>query len=237
MQRFLMVAAALVVGMLAGYWQPAGEALRLRGELDQLRGQQCRSINPVRDFLRVEPDRPAPDRRPTADPSSASGGAPAGAPPGGPPADAPSDAPPGAAPEGGQIPDPFDPAQIDQAVAVMAARRAQALAALTEQAELDAEQRAEVERIFEEMDRTVQASIEGFVDEALESQTVQRRDALALGADLLDAAVVAEDRLWESLPQETMEGIDPETYNPINFVSGETIRTLSRLQDIPVDGL
>ena len=235
MRQFLMVAAALVAGMLAGYWQPAGEVLRLQRELDGLRGQDCQRIDPLRDFLGVRGGGTAPKPAPGAVPGPAPGaGGPAPEP--GPvpvpePAGGSGDAPPE------PTPDPFDPAQVGQAAELMDARRAQALAALTEQAGLDEAQRAEVERIFGEMDRGVRASVEGFVGEALASGTVQRRDALALGADLLDAAVVAEDALWEALPPEVMEGLDPEVYNPINFVGGDTVRALSRLQDVAVEGL
>lgn len=236
MRQFLMVAAALVAGMLAGYWQPAGEVLRLQRELDGLRGQDCQRINPLRDFLGVQGGakaEPAPVPLPRVGPAPGSPGSAAGT-----PAPVPVPVEPAASePTPEPSLDPFDPAQVGQAAALMDARRAQALAALTEQAGLDGEQRAAVERIFGEMDQTVRASVEGFVGEALEAGTVQRRDALALGADLLDAAVVAEDALWEALPPEVMEGLDPEVYNPINFVGGDTVRALSRLQDVAVEGM
>lgn len=235
MRQFLMVAAALVVGMLAGYWQPAGEVLQLQRELDGLRGKDCQRIDPLRDFLGVQSGGSPATPRSKPAPKPAPGPPPVE--PVEPPAPTPEPLEP---PEpGGAEPgvDPFDPAQVDQAAALMDARRAQALAALTEQAELDEAQRAQVEQIFVEMDQSVRGSVEGFVEEALASGEVQRRDALALGADLLDAAVVAEDALWEALPAEVMEGLDPEVYNPINFVGGDTVRAMGRLKDVALEGL
>ncbi|HND34441.1 MAG TPA: hypothetical protein PLA94_30775, partial [Myxococcota bacterium] len=53
MHRFLPAVLALVVGILLGAWQPRGELLRLRSELDASRGKDCRSdaAASVRDLL------------------------------------------------------------------------------------------------------------------------------------------------------------------------------------------
>jgi hypothetical protein len=110
------------------------------------------------------------------------------------------------------------------------------MAALVEQADLDEDQEAAVTAVFDKMNEQIQGSAEDFVDTALARGNIERRDMLAFGADMLDAAVVAEDSLHAQLPPELMKDLDPELYNPLNFVGGAAADSLLRLKDMPLPG-
>lgn len=223
MQRFVPVVVALVVGILLGAWQPRGEVLSLRAELDKQQAQKpCKSTatEEVRNLLGGRPTNrkteapaapktqpPIPDQRPDqpTDPTAS-------------PTEAPTR----------QI----DAESVEEMVAVLNARRAQSMQALTEQADLNAAQQAAVEQIFDTMNSQLKASVEQFVASAEARGSVNRRDMMALGADVLDLVVNADDQLHQTLPAEVLEQVDEEATDPFAFVSGDAVEAFVKLQEM-----
>lgn len=237
MNRFITAAFALVLGILLGAWQPRGELLRLRAELDASTHADCqnRALNPVETLLGVKHSENTPT---LTEKQAALAAEPSVSPP--PSGDAMPDVskeatPPEATPEVTDN-DILSTENIEEAKALVEARRAQAMAALVEQADLDEDQEKAVVAVFDKMNEQIQASAEDFVDTALARGSIERRDMLAFGADMLDAAVVAEDGLHAQLPPELMKDLDPELYNPLNFVGGAAADSLLRLKDMPLPG-
>lgn len=234
MNRFITAAFALVLGILLGAWQPRGELLRLRAELDASTHTDCknRALNPVETLLGVNHSENAavPPVKPIDKVDEPSGPVPEPAVAlETPPVETPSEGPPPVNDN-----DILSTENIEEAKALVEARRAQAMAALVEQADLDEDQEKAVVAVFDKMNEQIQASAEDFVDTALSRGNIERRDMLAFGADMLDAAVVAEDSLHAQLPPELMKDLDPELYNPLNFVGGAAADSLLRLKDMPL---
>ncbi|HNH50195.1 MAG TPA: hypothetical protein PKY30_24380, partial [Myxococcota bacterium] len=219
---------ALVVGILLGAWQPRGELLRLRSELDASRGKDCRSdaAASVRDLLGAggmhSPDDVPVKRSPTSPTPSDPGEKPAA------PENIPPDALEAEAPKN-QLP-PEE--ELKEMAAVLDARRAQAIAALSEQADLDEAEIATVEAVYDKMNAQVKASVDEFVARAEASGTVERRDMMALGADVLDAAVVAEDGVRSVLPPDVAADLPEEYTDPLAFISSDVVMSLSRIRDL-----
>jgi hypothetical protein len=116
--------------------------------------------------------------------------------------------------------------------AVLDARRAQAIAALSEEADLDEGQIATVEAVYDKMNASLKQSVEDFVSRAESTGTVERRDMMALGADVLDAAVVAEDGVRSVLPPEVAADLPEEFTDPLAFISSDVVMSLSRIRDL-----
>lgn len=230
MRSFVPVVIALVVGIVAGSWQPRGELLELRGEVDELRkvaARPCRQggAGSLAEIFRMPEEQgpPSPPRG-SADPS-----APPDPPP--PPGLAAGDAPP-PGPEA-----PLSAESAEDAVATLKAgldaRRAQALQALTEQAELDEEQVAEVDAIMDQMNAELKTAVDQMVTEVLANGEVDRREMMEFGADALDIVLDADDRMRELLPEDVYAGVDDATVDPFSYVSGDTLASAVRLQGLP----
>lgn len=231
MHRFLPAVLAMVVGILLGAWQPRGELLRLRSELDASRGKDCRSdaAASVRDLLGAggmhSPDDP-PTRKPGSSPKPAS-------------PDQDKEAPENTLPgddgtEGTEAPENRLPPEeeLKEMAAVLDARRAQAIAALSEQADLDEAEIATVEAVYDKMNASLKASVDEFVARAESTGVVERRDMMALGADVLDAAVVAEDGVRSALPPDVAADLPEEYTDPLAFISSDVVMSLSRIRDL-----
>ncbi|MFZ5479844.1 MAG: hypothetical protein ACOZNI_23975 [Myxococcota bacterium] len=224
MKPFLPAVAALVVGILLGAWQPRGELLALRAEADTLRAKaerpcRGRAAESIRTILRAEPpDAPEPD----------DGEAPA----------APATPPPaedGARIEiGGEALPVEDAEEVkDQMAAALDARRAQALAALAEQADLDEAEIAGIDAVMDDMNRQLEVEVDRFVEEAVARGDVDRRDIMDFAAESLDIVIATDDRLREALGDEVYAEVDDSALDPLSYLSGDTLDSLTRLQDVP----
>lgn len=230
-QRFLLVAVALALGIVLGAWQPRNELRELRAEADALRAELARSgrgqaISGVQSLLQdglTHRERPEPT-----------------------PKDAPSEAAPeapdptdeAAAPPEEALPEeaPADLAQTQAAMEEMLeARRAQALAALTEQADLDEQQTAQVEALMDEMNAAMRSHVDGFVQQVLSQGDVERHDMLVVAADMLDTVIVTDEKMQALLGDELYDSVDPEAVDPLSYVDGSTLSSLAQLQgmDMP----
>ncbi len=228
MHRFLPVVLALVVGILLGAWQPRGELLRLRSELDAGRGKDCRTdaAASVRDLLGAG-GMHSPDEKASGPSVSSAKPGVAGEKPEAPVEPVPIDE--GAGPPKTKLP-PEE--ELKEMAAVLDARRAQAIAALSEEADLDEAQIATVEAVYDKMNASLKLSVEEFVNRAESTGTVERRDMMALGADVLDAAVVAEDGVRSVLPPEVAADLPEEYTDPLSFISSDVVMSLSRIRDL-----
>jgi hypothetical protein len=228
MKLFVPVVIALVVGIVLGSWQPRGDMLALRAEVDELRAEAkrpCRSggARTLSGIFRVPEEAPE-----AADAAST----PAGDVPGAPPEPGQEGvAPPGAAPG------PARPQSAQEAVgamkATLEARRAQALQALIEQGNLSEEQVASVEGIMDDMNTELKRSVDAMVNEVVAAGAVDRRDMLDFGADALDIVIAADDRMRATLPPEVYDAVDDETVDPFSYVSGDALESAARLEGIP----
>lgn len=232
MRNFLLGVAALVIGLVVGSWQPRGEVLRLRGENDELRAKQARCTRGsaaagVRELLHADPGGGVEDRQARAErPTRARR------------ADAEEDGEPTEPPQPGpgtpaaqQSPEEMTAAMT----AALDARRAQARQALQEQADLDDEKLAEVDRVMDEMNAALKKEVDEFVATAIQSGDVDRRDMMDFAATGLDAVIVADDKLRAVLGPETYAEVDDAAVDPFSFIAGDTVASLAQVQDMVVD--
>lgn len=228
MRSFGPVVASLVVGLALGAWQPRGELLRLRAENAELRSRsllddRSEAAAGIREILRARP----PGRAPGPDRAAA--------------APAASDAPAVAAAEEDPLPLADEasargdgPAADAQALTdAMDARRAQAEAALAEQADLDEEEADAVRKVMDEMNAQLAKEIDAFVRDALANGEVERRDMLGFAADALDVVLAADDAMRDALPEGALDGVDDTLVDPLAYISGDTLAPLTRLEGTP----
>lgn len=228
MKPFLPAVVTLVVGILVGAWQPRGELLALRAEVDELRGaakKPCRgaTADQLRSLLRAEP--PARDDARDED---------ADAPAGAPEAPTPDGADDADAPEAPEPPAGASPEELrDGMHTALDARRAQARAALAEQSGLEEAQLAEVDRVMDAMNDQLEAEIGRFVDEAVATGNVDRRDMMDFAAEALDIVIAADDGMRKALPAELYDEVDESALDPLSFLEGDTLDALGRLDSVP----
>lgn len=118
-------------------------------------------------------------------------------------------------------------------VAMLDTRRAQALAALKEQGELSPEQLDQFDATMQSFNESVKKSLETFATTGMEKGEIERHDALILAADVLDSVIVAEDQVHNLLSEEQLQGIDPEAIDPLSYISGDTVRVLEQVWQLP----
>ncbi len=225
MKLFFPIVLSLVAGLVLGSWQPRGELLALRAEVDDLRAQArrpCRSggASTLSGIFRV-PEEEEGERRPPA-------------PDRGPPT--PNEGPP-PGPEGIADAAPAGPQDPEQTIAAMKAtldaRRAQALQALVEQGELTDEQVDSVDQIMDDMNAQLKTAVDEMVTETLAAGDFDRREMLEFGADALDIVLAADDRMRDTLPKDAYAAVDDEAVDPFSYVSGDTLESAARLDGMP----
>lgn len=224
MRNFLLVVGALVMGLVVGSWQPRGEVLRLRDEIDGYRAK-VRACNRgtaaegIRELLRAEApaeEEPRREGRRRSKPRAE--------------VEAPSEAPVAEAPAEAGAPSPAEAA--DAAAAALDARAAQARAALLEQADPDDAQLAAVDAAIDEMNRQLKAQVDAFVETALGSGDFDRRELMDFAAESLDVVIEADDRIRDALGPEAYAAVDDQAVDPFSYVSGDTLSGLARLEEL-----
>ena len=234
MKSFVPAVLALVVGIVLGAWEPRGELLAARKEMDDLRAKSrsgdCRggrAMDGIRDILHARaPDtdedaaEPAPPEKPgihvgKPHPDGGEDAAPAEAPPAPPPT----------------------PEEIRKNVAAMQAgldaRRSQALAALTEQADLSDDQVTAVNAAMDEMNAKLKTEVDDFVTASNSGQDPDRRDMMEFAANTLDAVIAADDKMRDILPEDVYDSVDPEAVDPFSYISGDAVPGLADLKELP----
>lgn len=219
MRSVLPAVVALVVGLLVGAWQPRGEVLALRAEVETLRLEARRprageAAQGIRSILRAPPVAEA-----------------AGAPE----ATGAPDAPAGEAAEARPTPPRRRPGPEDMKAlrTGLDARAAQARAALIEQADLTDEELAEVDEAMAAMNEQLRAEVDAFVADALAAGEVDRRAMMELAAGALDVTIGADDALREALPEEVYLTLDEAVVDPFSYVDGTVVASLARLEGLP----
>lgn len=236
MKPFFPAVIALVMGIVVGAWQPRGELLAMRTELDAMKtagGKPCRAsaADSLRDLLRA-PGATGSGGRTVRNVA---------------PTDAPAPPDDAGAPEGEPVPegelDPNAPsialsdeeamAQGQEAMrAALDARRAQALAALTEQADLEEADVAAVNAAMKQMNDELSVQVDAMVTEAVQDGEIDRREMLEFAAEALDVVLAADDRMRDIIPPEVYAEIDASAVDPLSYLSGATLDPLARLKDV-----
>ena len=238
---FLAGVAALVVGIIVGAWQPRGELLSMREELDSLKASQAKcgrggAAAGIRELLHAEarerrtengsgPQPIANDRMKAAPDENSDGNIEIHL----------RDDPP-AKPAG-----PENATEAaEMAGAALDARRAQARAALVEQGDLSDEQMAAVDAAMAEMNTQLKAEVDQFVDSALSAAEttggeIDRREMMDLAAGSLDVVIAADDAVRKALPPDVYDAIDDQAVDPFSYISGDTLASLAKLDgmDMP----
>lgn len=222
----------MVVGIVLGAWQPRGEMLVLRAEVDALKlagAAPCRNsaARSIRSILRSD----APDlgmdengRRaaPAPDPSGATA------------QDGDGPAPDEGGPETtDDAPSPRSTEEMREVMqAGLDARRAQALAALVEQGDLGDDDVEAVNATMDDMNRALKAEVDAFAEAALADGEVDRRDLMDFAAESLDIVIAADEQLRRALPEDVYDAVDDSAVDPFSYVSGDTLDALTRLEGV-----
>lgn len=229
MKNFVGIVVALVAGIVLGAFQPRGELLELRQRLDEANAKAARpckaaGIDQIRSmFQTAGADEGAPDPKADAPPPTPDEGPPP------PPGDMRAVT--------GQPGQPPDPAQMKKQLAelqaALDARRAHAIEALTEQADLSDDQVAQVDALFDTMNDNLKREVDDFVAQATKEGEVSRRDFLELGADALDTVIATDDALRGVVGEEAYKGLSDEVTDPMSYVDGTTMSSLSQVAELP----
>jgi hypothetical protein len=230
LKPFFPAVVALVAGIVLGAWQPRGELLSMRAELDTLKaagGKPCRSgaADSIRSILRADPSTfeasganrkvrnvGGPDDAEVAEVAEGEGA---------PPTDV-------ATPEA-----PANAKQLrDTMNTALDARRAQALAALVEQGGLEDAEVAAVTDAMDQMNRELKTEVDAFVDAAVASGEVDRRDVMEFAAGALDIVIAADDRLQKAVPADVYAEVDDAAVDPFSYLSGDALDALVRLEGV-----
>lgn len=225
MKPFFPAVVALVLGIVLGAWQPRGELLEMRAELDELRAtaaKPCRgdAAQSLRSILRADAPDLSVDDRPARAPVAQEGDGTAPAEPVGPADEGVATVPPA-------------PEELQESLrTALDARRAQAMAALVEQGELDEAEADAVEAAMDQMNRELKAEVDAFVEEAVASGEVDRRQIMDFAAESLDIVIAADDRLQRALPGDVYDAVEDAAVDPFSYISGDTLDGLTRLEGV-----
>lgn len=110
-------------------------------------------------------------------------------------------------------------------------RRAQARAALIEDAEPEEGQLAAFDAATSEMNQrllTLADELEEMLDRG---EVPERRDAMEFAADALDSMLAAEDKMRAALTPEQLESLEDAAIDPFSYVDPRLVDTLQRLDE------
>lgn len=149
--------------------------------------------------------------------------------------------PPPAAPPGPADPAAPEPDRASQADdlaegrTLLAARRAQARAALIEGADPTPEELAEVDAVVADMNAEIRAIAEDFVDRVRElGGPPPRTELYAIAADGLDVVTRTEARLREALGDRAAD-VDPDALDPLSHLDPSLVDLAVELDALDVD--
>ncbi len=111
-------------------------------------------------------------------------------------------------------------------------RRAQARAALREQADPDDDQWATLDGAVDQMNGTLIGLGEELTEMLASGEDPTRRDAMEFTADALDALLEAEDQMRGALDEEQLAELDDETLDPFSYIDPELIDVLMELGEL-----
>jgi hypothetical protein len=227
-KHLLLAAVALVFGLVIGGLGPRSEVRALQARVDELEAAPRRGGAQVTSLFRgrmweneasgspaPEPsaDVVAPSPEPAAEPSDAE-----------PPSQVPSSPPsgPGDAP-------PLDDHAAEQIKEGLQIRRAQAIAALREQAGATEDQMADVDEIVDQMNADLAAVAETWVAATGEGD-LSRRDMMLLASETLDVLIDTEDALYGTFSSEQRASLSEEILDPTAYVDGSVVDRFAELE-------
>lgn len=108
-------------------------------------------------------------------------------------------------------------------------RRAQARAALLEDADPSPEQLDEIDSAVAEMNQGLNQLASELVNMMAKGEEPTRRDAMAFAADALDTMIIAEDRINAALDEDQLAGVDEQALDPFSYVDPALVDVLARL--------
>jgi hypothetical protein len=215
-KHLILAVLMLLVGLVAGGVGPRAEVRSLREQVSELEERPCergtgRQIAQVFGGRAWEAPRPAPG-----------GAEPAGEEPAGEEHEVELDL-------GGEGEQPDGPENLDMMKEALLLRRSQALAALREQAGASDEQMEKVDAIVDDMNASLRALAEEFVQTVQDGQEPSRRDLMLFASDTLDVLIEAEDSLYGALPPEQREALEDQVLDPTSYVDGSVVDVLAEL--------
>lgn len=231
-QTAILAAGAFVAGIVAGGIGPRGEVRRLEAEVFELQRAATRGPN-------------APGRQLATLITQGLEGADAATPPGRRPAppqgdtdgQASSPEPDDVDAEGFEralrdgADEPIDDgAPLEAAREMLELRRDQAYRALREQADPDPAQLEAIDGALADMNVELTDMAHELVDQVMADGTPNRRDTMALGADVLDLMVRTEDRMLGSLSPDQRARLGDDVTDPTAFIDPGVVEILQRLE-------
>lgn len=119
--------------------------------------------------------------------------------------------------------------ELDLARAALELRRAQARAALEEDADPEREQLDAIDAAAGAMNRKLLSMADELVAMVNDGSPPDRREAMEFAADALDTMLEAEDRMSSALSAEQRAGIDPESLDPFAWVDPALVDAFAKL--------
>jgi hypothetical protein len=226
--RVLVVGAAtFVVGFVVGGVGPRGELRAAEAENFELQRKGGRGAGSG-ELSRILTGRLGPEG------VERGGRAPGGAfPPAADDAATPGDEIPGPEEQAGEdeVPDLRSRGDAQAALReAIAARAAQARAALTEDADPSPQQLARIDAAYAEMNDALDGLAREFVQRTRDGEPMGRREMMAFGADLLDVLVTAEDKVLGSIEADQRSALREEASDPTSYVDARIVDMISELE-------
>jgi len=116
--------------------------------------------------------------------------------------------------------------ELETARAALELRRAQARAALIEDANPDQDQMEQIDQAIQDMNDSLLQIADELADTIQTEGEPNRRDAMAFAADALDTMLNAEDIMRSTLNTDQISNLDDRSLDPFSYVSPELVDIL-----------
>ncbi len=123
----------------------------------------------------------------------------------------------------------LDEEQLQLARTALELRRAQARAALVEDAEPDETQLESIDIAVNEMNESLTNLAEELTTMIADGEEPTRRDAMEFAADALDTMLLAEDAMRGALDPDQLDLLDDGSLDPFSYVDPSLVDTLEKL--------
>ena len=236
--HLILAAVALLIGLALGGLGPRGESRDLRDRIAELEARECRGSSQMgreiaeafrgrawgggeRSELQAGSGNRVPPMKRQAEATGAEGETQGAS---GAELEIGASGPEGDGGEG------VGEERLQEVMDAMELRRRQSRQALREQAGLTSDQEAEIDGVVDAMNDELGVLAEEFVG-LVESSGGEpdRREGMLFARDTLDLLLDSGDAIWNSLDPDQQAGVDPEVLDPLNFVDGRVVHSLSEL--------